>query len=129
MSNKWQSGFGHFSAFFELWTVFWAVFRYPSGKLKKNKNPNIDIWVPKMRFFKMYIFGVGGAWYGIFLIREKSALRAGLIKAIHVLNGPGHFKPSKYCKVDLLPVLQTKQSPWFSKARDRLPLRAAIDKP
>ena len=25
---------------------------------KKNKNPNIDIWVPKMPFSKMYIFGV-----------------------------------------------------------------------
>ena len=24
---------------------------------KKNKNPNIDIWVPKMRFSKIYIFG------------------------------------------------------------------------
>ena len=23
----------------------------------ENKNPNIDIWVPKMRFSKMYIFG------------------------------------------------------------------------
>ena len=55
MSEKCPIGFGHFSAFFELWTVFWAVFRYPSGKLK---NPNIDIWVPKMPFLKMYIFGV-----------------------------------------------------------------------
>ena len=37
-----------------------------------------------MRFSKMYIFGapiesVRGAWYGIFLICEKPALRAGLI--------------------------------------------------
>ena len=24
---------------------------------KINKNPNIDIWVPKMRFSKVYIFG------------------------------------------------------------------------
>ena len=37
MSTKWESGFGHFSAFFELWTVFWAVFRYPGGKLKHEK--------------------------------------------------------------------------------------------
>ena len=57
MSEMCPHDFGHFSAFFELWTVFWAVFRYPSGKLKHkkiapgnslnfpktNKNPNIDI--------------------------------------------------------------------------------------
>ena len=24
---------------------------------KKNRNPNIDIWVPKSRFSKMYILG------------------------------------------------------------------------
>ena len=42
------------------------------------KNPNIDIWVPKMRFDKMYIFGAP-IEYGIFLIREKPALRAALI--------------------------------------------------
>ena len=53
MSEMCKSDFGHFSAFFELWTVFWAVFRYPSGKLK-TYNPNIDIWVPKLRFSKMY---------------------------------------------------------------------------
>ena len=39
-----------------------------------------------MCFSKMYIFGApiesGGAWYGIFLIREKPALRAGLITNI-----------------------------------------------
>ena len=39
MSEKCPNGFGHFSAFFEL------------------KNPNVDIWVPKMRLSKMYIFG------------------------------------------------------------------------
>ena len=49
-------------------------------------NPNIDIWVPKMRFSKMYIFGgpnwVRGACYGIFFICEKPALRAGLINEL-----------------------------------------------
>ena len=25
-------------------------------KVAPGKNPNIDIWVPKMHFFKMYIF-------------------------------------------------------------------------
>ena len=49
-----------------FWAVFWAVFRYrseipPGNSLnfpKKYINPNIDMWVPKMRFSKMYIFGV-----------------------------------------------------------------------
>ena len=59
ISEKCSNGFGNFSAFFELWTIFWAVFRYRSG-------PN---WVR-------------GAWYGIFLIRLKPALRAGLINLI-----------------------------------------------
>ena len=40
---------------------------------------------PKNAFFKNVHFRgpnlVGGAWYGIFLIREKPALGAGLIKA------------------------------------------------
>ena len=71
MSEMCPHDFGHFSMFFELWTVFWAFFRYPSGKcqkvkelrlvilkfFQKNQNPNIDIWVPKMHFSKMYIFG------------------------------------------------------------------------
>ena len=34
MSEKWGNGFSHFSAFVELWTVFWAVSRYRSGKRK-----------------------------------------------------------------------------------------------
>ena len=34
MSEIWENGFGHFSAFIELWIVFWAVFRDPSGKLR-----------------------------------------------------------------------------------------------
>ena len=49
------------------------------------KNSNIDIWVPKMFFSKMYIFGApiesGMVWYGIFLIREKPALRAVALQA------------------------------------------------
>ena len=70
MSTKWESGFGHFSAFFELWTVFWAVFRYPSGKLKKKVAPGNSLnFQKKIKiltlifgsqncvFSKMYIFG------------------------------------------------------------------------
>ena len=64
---KWESGFGHFSAFFELWTVFWPVLDTLVENLKhkkvapvyslnfpRNKNPNIDIWVPKMHFSKIW---------------------------------------------------------------------------
>ena len=40
-------------------------------KVAPGKIPNIDIWVPKMRFWGPN--WVGGAWYGIFLIREKPA--------------------------------------------------------
>ena len=57
MSEKWGNGFGHFSAFFEFWTVFWAVLDTLVENATKNfeeeKNLNIDIWVPKMRFSSM----------------------------------------------------------------------------
>ena len=65
---------------------FWSFFGILNFEHKKvapgnslnfsTKKPNIDIWVPKMRFSKMYIFR---AWYGIFLICKKHELRAGLI--------------------------------------------------
>ena len=42
--------------------IFWRFFNFGPflGTIvenSKHKNPNIDIWVPKMRFSKMYIFG------------------------------------------------------------------------
>ena len=50
--------FGHFSAFFELWTVFWAVFRYPSGKLKTQKvAPGNSLNFPKEIKIIIFIFG------------------------------------------------------------------------
>ena len=63
-----KSDFGHFSAFFELWTVLWAVLGTlvenskhktvaPGNSLNLPKNPSIDIWVPKMHFSQMYVFG------------------------------------------------------------------------
>ena len=71
MSKKWGKYFGHFSVFYELRTAFWSVFRYRSKKAKhkkvvpgiilnfcdSSKNPSVHIWVPIMRFPKMYIFG------------------------------------------------------------------------
>ena len=38
ISKKWGNDFGHFSAFFELGTIFGAFFRYLSEKQKKQKS-------------------------------------------------------------------------------------------
>ena len=97
ISEKWPNGFGHFSAFFELWTVFWAVLRYPSGKCikkrvalgnslnfsKKNENPNIDIWVPKMVFPKCTFSGPklsrrGVVWYLLNSLKARARASRGL---------------------------------------------------
>ena len=95
MSEKWGNGFGHFSAFFELWTVFWAVFRYRSGKRKKikkdcswyfflfpkKKHLALIFGFLKCVFPKCTFSGPQLSWrgcYGIFLIRQKPMLRAGL---------------------------------------------------
>ena len=38
ISEKWENGFGHFSAFFELWTVFWVYeLLEVNTKLKQEK--------------------------------------------------------------------------------------------
>ena len=69
MFEKCKNGFGHFSA--------------PGNCLNFPKNPNIDIWVPKMCFSKMYIFRAPLNWRGLvwyLLSLSKSHAPRGLDK-------------------------------------------------
>ena len=64
----------------------------PGIDLNYSKNASINIWVPKMCFSKMYIFGPQlnqrGMVYSIFLIRQKPELRAGLIRYKNIRHCP-----------------------------------------
>ena len=68
MSKKWGNVFGHFSAFLNFGPFFGPFLGTvvenakhkrvaPGNSLNFPNFPSIDIWVPKMRFSKLYIFG------------------------------------------------------------------------
>ena len=88
MSKKWGNGFGHFSAFFELQTVFESFLGIvvENAKLKKEAPGTsfnfLKKWKPSHQYLSplnvffhyVHFLGpnwVGGTWYGIFLIRQK----------------------------------------------------------